>query len=174
MKQSANKSNTVASLEEQEKQALAVLDTIRQAREAAKAKQTNDLAEYLKGIPIAVAKLTGQVNVGIPEVISLFKQVEKGVLGQVGVSVGANHGQHGKRLTDADEVTVKEAYIGRAVALKMNQTPRTISDICKGLDISGQTYDSRRKKYDADATVQAEIANRVAALTPAAPVAATA
>lgn len=159
---------TAASFDAQEQEALRVLETIRQGREQAKAKQTAELSEYLKGVPVAVAKLTGAANVGIAEVISLLKKVETGTLGKVGVSVGSNHGQHAKRLTEAEESKVKESFIGRAVSLKLGNPPKTVSAICSELDISGQTYDVRRKKYEADATVQLEIANRVAAMTPAA------
>lgn len=162
-----NQSNTTASLDAQEKQALAVLEQIRNAKVQAAALEQNKIAEFIKGIPLSLAKLTGKENLGFGEVISLIKQVEKGTLGKVGMSVGANHGQHAKRLTDAEEAAVKEAYIGRAVALEMKQTPRTISDICKALDISGQTYDARRKKYDADESVKAIVAERVLAMTPA-------
>lgn len=148
------------------------------------AEQTAKLTTYLSGIPSAVARVMGRESVTVGEVINFMRRHEAGTLGSlVGVktvTVGTNHGMHAKRLTPEEETQVKAFFIERAVceATKQPLTGHVISTFCDKLGISGQTYDVRRKRYNADDAVKTEIAQKVAAFAatpaPAAPAAATA
>lgn len=149
---------TLAALESEEQKIQQQLAALTARKAEIQQAELDKVGDTVKGFPAQIKAITGR-EVSMSDLINLIKRVETGTLGKL--SAGVNHGQHAKRLTEAEEATVREFVISREVDIAMGRPGGVISQFCAKMDISTQTYDARRKRFAADETAKAEVANRI-------------
>lgn len=150
------KSVTIASLDSEEQAALAILERVKQGREAAKQEAATQVTEQVKGLLAKVSKILGrEINLG--ELVGIVSAVAKDKPLFASVANGSTGA-----LTPEKSQQIKDAMHARAAALRAGMPAESISAICARLGTTAQTCHSRKPtkaEYEAmPGTVDAESA----------------